>query len=450
MPRYADGRELDLDVRSSLEPAWQDITTEGRQVFADIHQGLGEHWRLRVSAQYAKENGRFLVANGWGEIDAQTGAGWSIFPTLQGRSYANQSLDAALLGDFNAWGQTQDLIVGVNWNRSITDADGADYGEAYFIDNVHAFDPFALARPVDLLEDTWWRGRYSTTQSGVYGVMRLRPTARLTALVGARYSRWQDDGLELEPERYVSSDYGDTHFGGYGGLVFDLSAAWSLYASYADIFQVQSERGVDGQLPPMQGDALEAGLKGDWFEGALNASFALFDIRQKDRAQLDASQPPGACNGGFCYLAQGEVRSRGFEATLAGRVADGLDVSAGYTWNEQEYSRDADLQGQAFNTYAPKQMVKLWASWRPPLMQAWSFGLGGNWQGETRASGGIAQPAYAVWHVRAGYRFDAHWSMALNLDNLLDKDYWQTVGPTSWGNFRGEPRSATATLRYRF
>ncbi len=449
LPRHEDGRALDVSPRTALEPAWQDVTTQGRQLFAELDQGLGENWRLRVSAQYARENGRYLVGNGWGAI-ADDGSGWSITPTLQYRDYGNQSLDAAVLGGFQAWGRQHDVIVGANWNRSNTDASGLDFAESWAIADVHAFDPHALPRPTQLLQDSYWSGRYTTTQEGVYSVLRLRPAQRLTALLGLRYSRWNDDGLELEPVAWVSSDYGDTHLGGYAGLVYELDAHWSLYASYADVFQVQSERGIDGQLPPMQGDALEAGVKGDWFDGALNASFAVFDIRQKDRAQLDASQLPGACNGDNCYVAQGEVSSRGFEATLAGRIAEGVDVSAGYTWNKQEYSRDADLQGQPFNTWAPKQMLRLWASWRPQAAADWSFGLGASWQTETEASGGIAQPAYALWHARAGYRFDARWSLALNVDNLFDKDYWQTVGPTGWGNFRGEPRSATATVRYRF
>lgn len=450
LPRYSDGRALDLPRRASLEPAWQDIVTENRQLFAELDQGLNEDWRLRVSAQYAQEDGRFLVANGWGAIDPQTGAGWSITPTLQGRDYGNRSVDAAVLGSFAAWGSRHELIAGVGWNRSRTDADGHDFADSWAIGDVHAFDPYAAPRPTQPLPDTWWSGRYTTTQRGAYAMLRLHPGERLTALLGARYSRWQDDGLELAPMRYVSSDYGDSHLGGYGGLVFDVSGNWSLYASYADIFQPQSERSTQGQLPPMRGVALEGGLKGEWRDGALNASFALFDIRQKDRAQLDASQLPGACNGDTCYLAQGEVKSQGFEATVAGRLAEGVDVSAGYTWNRQTYSKDADLQGQPFNTYAPRQMVKLWASWRPPMAEAWSFGLGTNWQTETRASDGAAQPAYAVWNARIGYRINQHFNVSLNVDNLLDKSYWQTIGPTGWGNFRGEPRSVTASVRWRY
>ena len=36
------------------------------------------------------------------------------------------------------------------------------------------------------------------------------------------------------------------------------------------------------------------------------------------------------------------------------------------------------------------------------------------------------------------------------IDNLLDKTYWQTIGPNGWGNFQGEPRSVTASVRFRF
>ncbi len=450
LPRYSDGSALELPRRASLDPAWQEVVTENRQLFAELDQGLGDDWRLRLSAQYAQEDGRFMVANGWGAIDPQTGAGWSYSPTLQGRDYGNRSLDAAVLGGFEAWGRRQELIAGIGWNRSRTDADGYSYADYWTVADVHSFDPYAAPRPSQPLPDTYWAGRYTTTQRGAYAMLRLHPSERLTTLLGARYSHWQDEGLELAPTRYTGSDYGDNHLGVYGGLVFDFSRHWSLYASYADIFQPQSERSTTGQLPPMRGDALEGGIKGEWLDGALNASIAIFDIRQKDRAQLDAAQAPGACNGGNCYLAQGEVKSQGFEATISGRVATGVDVSAGYTWNKQTYSKDANLQGQPFNTYAPRQMLKLWASWRPRSAEAWSFGLGSNWQTETRSSSGAVQPAYAVWSARAGYRFNEHLSLALNVDNLLDKTYWQTIGPNGWGNFQGEPRSVTASVRFRF
>jgi len=38
----------------------------------------------------------------------------------------------------------------------------------------------------------------------------------------------------------------------------------------------------------------------------------------------------------------------------------------------------------------------------------------------------------------------------VNVTNLFDKRYYQTVGAPSWGNFYGEPRKASINLRARF
>ena len=54
------------------------------------------------------------------------------------------------------------------------------------------------------------------------------------------------------------------------------------------------------------------------------------------------------------------------------------------------------------------------------------------------------------WGARVGYQINRHWSAALNLANLFDKTYYQTIGAPAWGNFYGEPRSVTVSLRGRF
>ncbi|RMP12952.1 hypothetical protein AB6N16_09810 [Pseudomonas marginalis] len=40
--------------------------------------------------------------------------------------------------------------------------------------------------------------------------------------------------------------------------------------------------------------------------------------------------------------------------------------------------------------------------------------------------------------------------MALNSNNLFDKSYYNTVGNASWGNFYGEPRNFTVSLKGNF
>ena len=56
-------------------------------------------------------------------------------------------------------------------------------------------------------------------------------------------------------------------------------------------------------------------------------------------------------------------------------------------------------------------------------------------------------PAYALLSARVDYRFSDKWSLAVNLENLLDKTYYQTTGSVTGGNWYGAPRSFAATLR---
>jgi outer membrane receptor for ferric coprogen and ferric-rhodotorulic acid len=111
----------------------------------------------------------------------------------------------------------------------------------------------------------------------------------------------------------------------YGGLVFDVNRYISLYASYSDVFVPQSSpKFGGGVVEPRVGKQYEIGGKGEFFDGKLTASLAVFDLRDKNRAVSDAS------NQGF-YLNAGEVESKGWEVEVAGSPAPGWDVSASYS-----------------------------------------------------------------------------------------------------------------------
>ncbi len=62
----------------------------------------------------------------------------------------------------------------------------------------------------------------------------------------------------------------------------------------------------------------------------------------------------------------------------------------------------------------------------------------------------VSQGAYAVWNARVGYQINKNWSAALNVNNLFDKTYYQTIGAPGWGSFYGDPRNATLTVRGTF
>lgn len=62
----------------------------------------------------------------------------------------------------------------------------------------------------------------------------------------------------------------------------------------------------------------------------------------------------------------------------------------------------------------------------------------------------IHQGGYAVWNASVQYRVHRGWSLALNLRNLVDKRYYQTLGTPRGSNWYGEPRNVSLTLRGTF
>ncbi len=62
----------------------------------------------------------------------------------------------------------------------------------------------------------------------------------------------------------------------------------------------------------------------------------------------------------------------------------------------------------------------------------------------------FTQPGHAIWDLMLQYQIDPRWSLSLNVNNVLDKRYYQTVGAAYGGNMQGLPRNAMLTLRGKF
>jgi outer membrane receptor for ferric coprogen and ferric-rhodotorulic acid len=52
--------------------------------------------------------------------------------------------------------------------------------------------------------------------------------------------------------------------------------------------------------------------------------------------------------------------------------------------------------------------------------------------------------------LRMAYRLDKHLTAALNVNNLFDRRYYQSLSGTSWNNRYGEPRNVMLTLRAQY
>jgi outer membrane receptor for ferric coprogen and ferric-rhodotorulic acid len=223
-----------------------------------------------------------------------------------------------------------------------------------------------------------------------------------------------------------------------------------VYASYTDIFKPQLERTFAGeQLEPRTGNQYEAGIKGEFREGLLNASVGVFRIIDENRALADPD------NLGY-FLPVGKVRTQGAETELTGRIAPNWNLTAGYAYNQTKYLKAAvNQQGQAFSTLTPKHTFDLWTHYTfagdfAPGLEA---GFGARAVSEFYSqSGGVnfVADGYAIFSSQVAYTLAGRHKIALNIENLLDKKYYEKVSGFTRQNYYGTPRSVMLTVRSRF
>lgn len=445
VPFYRDGRDIGLSRSTYLDVAWDRFNWDNTRLFAGLEHAFADGWTARLNVNHLSGDADLKYAGANGAVDPATGAG----PRLTGGAYEFEnrqtSADGYLTGPFTLFGRRHEALIGVNHLRTRTEQFSANFLTPVGVPvDVWKWDPHSVPEPA--VGSYTSRGPTRMVQSGLYAMGRFSLADPLKLILGGRLSRWKQDTASASSR--LSSE-----FTPYGGLVLDISPQWALYASYAQVFQPQTQTTWEGgMLDPVQGSNREVGIKGGLLDGRLDTSLALFDIRQRNRAQTDPAHP---CAGAVCYyIAGGEVESRGIEAEVNGRVMPGLDLSLGYTYNATEYLKDAQSQGQPFARFTPKHIFRLWANTVLPGNDGrLSAGVGIQAQSAyTVQSGGVTlrQGGYALASLRVGYRINKHMSAALHVNNLFDRRYYQSLSGTSWNNRYGEPRSVALTLRMEY
>lgn len=176
---------------------------------------------------------------------------------------------------------------------------------------------------------------------------------------------------------------------------------------------------------------------------------------QKNTAETDYLSVCPTSSDGYCYSDTGKTRAQGVEAEVSGELLERLQVFGGYTYTQTKTLKNIDsaVEGGVSNSYVPRHMLRMWGDYQlDGALSKWSVGTGVNAQSSNYRVQGIKleQAGYAVWNARLAYRLDDTWTVALNGNNVFDKHYYQTVGTAAWGNFYGEPRNFTVSVKGNF
>ncbi|MFO2006018.1 Fe(3+)-pyochelin receptor FptA [Pseudomonas aeruginosa] len=447
VPMAKDGSNLGLSRDTYLDVDWDRFKWDTYRAFGSLEQQLGGGWKGKVSAEYQEADSRLRYAGSFGAIDPQTGDGGQLMGAAYKFKSIQRSLDANLNGPVRLFGLTHELLGGVTYAQGETRQDTARFLNLPNTPvNVYRWDPHGVPRPQ--IGQYTSPGTTTTTQKGLYALGRIKLAEPLTLVVGGRESWWDQDtpATRFKPGR---------QFTPYGGLIWDFARDWSWYVSYAEVYQPQADRQTWNSEPlsPVEGKTYETGIKGELADGRLNLSLAAFRIDLENNPQEDPDNP-GPPNNPF-YISGGKVRSQGFEPEGTGYLTPYWSLSAGYTYTSTEYLKDSQNDsGTRYSTFTPRHLLRLWSNYDLPWQdRRWSVGGGLQAQSDYSVDyRGVSmrQGGYALVNMRLGYKIDEHWTAAVNVNNLFDRTYYQSLSNPNWNNRYGEPRSFNVSLRGAF
>lgn len=450
IPRwYTDGSKTSPDRSYSTAPDWAYNDKESQRTFMTLRQQLGNDWQLTVNATHTEMtlDSKQLYLDGL--VDKSSGLLVSpygpSYPYVGGTGYNTgkrkvNALDTFANGSYDLFGRQHELMIGTSYTRqnntyysswaNIGDTELGNYGSYDGSFPETNWSSLSLAQ-----KDT-------VHQKSAYMATRISLADPLHAILGARYTKYNLDTLNQQLEKNNTSPY--------VGIIFDLNETWSTYASYTSVFKPQTERDTQKKyLSPITGNNYEAGLKGDWMNGRLTASAAIFRIEQDHLAQSTGEVIPGT-SGETAYVEADGTVSKGVEFEINGALTDNWQMTVGATRYVAE-----DSEGNAVNPNLPRTSVKMFTRYRLPMLQDLTVGGGVNWQNKVWSDVAVPsgtlrseQGSFALVDLFARYRVTKAFSLQANVDNLFDKSYDTNVD--SRGIVYGAPRNFSVTASYSF
>ncbi len=453
---YSTGQQTNFSRSFNPAGRWSFLDNTSYNFTSMLDHKLGNDWSLKASYshQYAYRKGEGSSASA-SNPDPLTGAGAFAFISRLDSYQTQDTLDLYASGPFTLGGREHELVVGGSTSR--THLNFPDYtsvgpdGDYRPVDNIFELDGREFSRPKFIKNA---EGVTRLKQTGLYTALHLKPFDPLSITLGTRVSWWHQEDMtrnEASGVETVDNTKKSAVLTPYAGIVYDLNDRYSVYASYTNIFLPQTyyKTAANTSLDPLQGDNYEIGIKGEFFDGGLNASVALFDVEQKNSPEyvgdnLQTNKP--------IYRAISGTSTRGLEAEVSGEVASGWNLFGGYTYRESH-----DKDGERVQANQPINLFKLGTTYRLPGNLS-RLTVGGNltWQSESFATREISgttykayQDPYAVVGLLARYQVDEHLSLGLNLNNLFDQKYYDGLGTFNSGSY-GEPRNAMVNAKWSF
>lgn len=340
---------IDLPRDLYLGATWSTGQTKQTTVSALVKHEFNSNWKLNFNSSFQDYTRTF---KGTERIQPAANGDWNR-PLGQNRNEeAIASEQLSLQGNFSTGKIKHQLFTGVDYENSFAQAytyvfNPTTYGSG----NIYDFENFNQGTGIP--ESTNTRiVKTTTNRFGIYAQDLISITEKFKVLAGLRWS-WQESqpvthNLAVNPN--VTTDgvkQKDVAFSPKIGLVFQPTKSTSLFASYSDSFTPNTGTTVSGAvLDPSIIAQYEVGVKNDFWKGLLSLNVTLYQITNDNLAQTAEFKADGSTNTDTTVkVLSGETKSKGIEIDITARPIEGLNINAGYSYNDMRYTKTSGTNG---------------------------------------------------------------------------------------------------------
>ncbi|RYF24373.1 MAG: TonB-dependent siderophore receptor [Comamonadaceae bacterium] len=425
------------------EPARDNLRVNGDTHQLTLDHDLGGGWRTRVGASYRETDlyGDAVDLTGALRADGRTLTRRDSWRSLPSR---DASVQAEVEGKLTTAGLRHTVLAGVESSR-LTMGQDIRYStlatQPFAIDiyePVYGAAPGALTRTIGNTDQQRATGLFLQDQMDLTERWKLLAGVRLDRF-HQRYDNWFAGTQQKQSHSATTPRV---------GLTYLVTPRTSLYVTYGRSFRPNA--GADeanNAFDPQKGQAIEAGAKWQSQDQRLSSSAAVFDIRKRNVLTRSPADPNFS-------VAAGQVRSRGVEADLAGRIGAHWRLSANFAYTDTEVTRDNNtaLLGKRL-AGIPRVSAGLFAIREDVLPGGGRYGVGGGLVHVGERTGTATDtyrlPAYTTARLTGYWQMDKRTRLTLDVNNLLDKTYYAA----SWGAVTVLPglgRQITAGVQVAF
>ncbi|SHF98297.1 TonB-dependent receptor [Flavobacterium aquidurense] len=436
---------LNIPYKLSFANNTINYTSQQYNIFAQLKYKMSDEWTSQTILSRTRSSSDGYVVS----LQMMSPTTIRQQVTYQESPFYGTDIQQNFIGVFKIGKLKNRVVAGLDFyslratrNDAIVNMPAMDYkkpGDAYNNFNIEKVAPM-FANP-NLKFNNFVSNDENTYSAYVSDVLNV--TDQLLVMGGIRMDRYENKGTYYPSKDSIAGNYNQTAFSPKFGLVYQIvKDKVSVFGNYMNGFSNVSGSDFDGNtFKPNQANQYEGGFKFDL--NKISATLSYYDIQVTNITRDD----PDHAN---FSIQDGTQVSKGFEAELIANPISGLNIVAGYTYNDSKYEKsNASVQGLRPTTAGSPRTANLWASYRivKGPAQGLGFGFGGIYGSEyyqtNTTSFKFSIPSYTVLDASLFYD-QPRYRLGLKVDNVTNEKYW------SYRLAAQNPTRITANLTFKF